>query len=196
MPLPDASERELIHTRVIDCHGYRRSDGLWDIEARLVDSKTYGFDNHHRGRVEAGDPVHEMMIRLTLNDGFEIVDVAAETAHGPYEICPRAAPNLSRLTGTTIKRGWNREVRRLVGGAEGCTHLTEMLGRMANTAFQTIYPILAREMADREGEANSEKPSRPALLNTCQALASDSPVVARIWPEHYTGAAEAPKRAS
>ena len=31
---------------------------------------------------------------------------------------------------------------------------------------------------------------KPALLNTCYAYADDSPVVAKRWPEFYTGARE------
>ena len=33
MPLSANVERELVHTRTIESWGYRRSDGLWDVEA-------------------------------------------------------------------------------------------------------------------------------------------------------------------
>ncbi len=38
MPLsPPAASREHIHTRVVECRGYRRDDGLWDIEGHITD---------------------------------------------------------------------------------------------------------------------------------------------------------------
>ena len=40
MPLTNPAPRKLMHTRAIDCKGYERADGLWDIEAHLVDTKT------------------------------------------------------------------------------------------------------------------------------------------------------------
>ena len=68
MPLSRPAPRKHIHTREIRCRGYHRKDGLWDIEAFLVDTKTYGFDNVDRGRIDAGEPIHGMWIRLTVDE--------------------------------------------------------------------------------------------------------------------------------
>src|SRR5690606_35863619 len=67
MPLSPAVPRRHIHTRRIECRGYLREDGLWDIEAWLEDSKTYAFDNETRGEVQPGGPVHDMVARLTVD---------------------------------------------------------------------------------------------------------------------------------
>ena len=40
MPLSTSAPRQLMHNRAIECRGYQREDGLWDIEGHLVD--TYG----------------------------------------------------------------------------------------------------------------------------------------------------------
>ena len=39
MPLSPPPERELLHSRDIVLRGYRRADGLYDIEAHLTDTK-------------------------------------------------------------------------------------------------------------------------------------------------------------
>ena len=75
MPLSPPAARKELHLRRVEVCGYQRDDGLWDIEGRLVDTKTYGFDNFDRGRIEAGDPIHEMRLRLTL-DGESLADAA------------------------------------------------------------------------------------------------------------------------
>ena len=67
MPLSPAAPRQHIHTRIVDCRGYRRADGLWDIEGHITDVKTYDFGNHFRGAIAAGTPVHDMWVRLTLD---------------------------------------------------------------------------------------------------------------------------------
>ena len=54
MPLSTPTEREHLHSRQIGLMGYRRNDGLWDIEGHLTDVKTYGFKNEFRGEIAAG----------------------------------------------------------------------------------------------------------------------------------------------
>ena len=102
MALPEPVERELIHERDVECRGYRRADGLWDIEGHLIDTKTYDFENQDRGTVEAGTPVHDMWIRLTIDDKFLVRDVIAVTDQGPFSICADITPNFQRLKGLKI----------------------------------------------------------------------------------------------
>ena len=63
--------RKLIHTRNIVCQGFLREDGLWDIEGHITDVKTYEWNNPFRGIIGAGAPIHEMVIRLTMDDALE-----------------------------------------------------------------------------------------------------------------------------
>ena len=183
MPLPPPAAREHIHTRTVECSGYRRNDGLWDIEGHLTDTKTYTFENKERGAVPPGEPVHEMWIRLTVDDDLTIHDVETVTDYSPFMMCKEVAPNFKRLVGESIGPGWRRTVRQKVGGIEGCTHIVELLGPVATTAFQTIFPLKSREKP--EGAADTSGP--PRLLNTCHAFRSDGPKVREIWPDHYDG---------
>ena len=190
MPLSASAPRELLHTRQIECQGFQRIDGLWDIEAHMTDRKSYSFPSDEHGEVTAGTPVHDMWIRVTLDDGFHILAIEAVTDSGPFGVCPAIIPNFQRLVGTRIGPGFNRHVREHLGGTEGCTHLVELMGPLATTAFQTIFS--ARNRAERERGTGSERPAgkppkRPRLLGTCHALAPDSPVTKRIWPDFYTG---------
>ncbi len=181
MPLSEPETREPIHVRRIECRGFRRGDGMWDIEGRLVDTKSYDFDNKHRGTVHAGEPVHEMELRLTIDDDLQIVAVEAVTEHGPFPHCAAITPNFQRLVGVTIGQGFTRATRRMLGGVEGCTHLVHLLGPMATTAMQTIWPLRQREQG-RTGPM-----TRPGLIDTCHVFAADGEVVKREWPEFYTG---------
>jgi len=181
MPLTPPAEREPMHTRTIECRGYRRRDGMWDIEGHLTDVKAYAFENDHRGTIRPGEPLHDMWIRLTVDDALTIQAVEAVTDAAPYGVCPSIAPNFQRLVGLAIKPGFTARVKQLLGGVEGCTHLVDLLGPVATTAFQTVFPVLARERAGAiEGGAAPGR--RPVLLNTCHAFASDGDLVRRRWP--------------
>lgn len=186
MPLSPPAEREPMHTRTIECRGFRRRDGLWDIEGHLTDIKSYAFENQDRGTIEPGEPLHDMWIRLTVDDRMTIQAVEAVTDAAPYHVCPAITPNFQRLVGERIKSGFTARVKQLLGGVEGCTHLVDLLGPVATTAFQTIFPVLARERAGQpEGDGKASK--RPLLINTCHAFASDGDLVRQRWPDHYTG---------
>ncbi len=181
MPLSSPDDREPIHIRRIECRGYRRRDGMWDIEGHLVDTKSYSFDNDWRGRIEAGEAVHDMWIRLTIDDDFKVHAVEAVTDSSPFRVCPDVAGNFAALKGLSIVKGWRRAVAERLGGVRGCTHLVELLGPLGTTAFQTIFPL--RKM-------NGEKPPsgrRPRAIDSCHALKSDGDVVKQRWPEFYTG---------
>jgi len=188
MPLSSPVPREHIHTRQVECRGYRRGDGLWDIDGHITDVKTYGFGSRERGEVEAGMPIHDMWIRLTIDDKLSIQAVEAVTDSSPYRICPNVTPNFQRLIGLSIGPGFGKQVRERLGGVEGCTHLVELLGPVGTTAFQTVMPMIEREKSERkkiqpQGELPARK--RPALLDTCYAFSSSGEVAKRQWPEFY-----------
>ncbi len=196
MPLSEPSPREHIHTRDIECRGFRRSDGLWDVEAHMTDVKSYAFTTEERGRLDPGDPIHEMWMRLTVNDEMVMQAVEVATDKSPYLSCGDIVGNFQRIVGLRIGPGWTRAVKERLGGVQGCTHLVELLGPIATTAFQTIFPILAREKA-RKAKDDGLPPQepgqpRPVLINTCHIFASDGEVVKRQWPDHYTGEPDAP----
>jgi hypothetical protein len=177
MPLSPPAPREHIHSRDITLRGYRREDGMWDIEAHLTDTKTYGFPNRERGSIEAGEPIHDMWLRLTLDDSMLIHDVEAATDYSPFGICGEITPDFKKLAGLTIGPGWTREARKRIGGVHGCTHLFELLGPIATVAYQT-----------RVRKTNQADPGKkPGHLDTCHALATDGQVVKDNYPEFYIG---------
>ena len=83
MPLSPSVPREPTHRRTIICEAFKRKDGRWDIEGHLVDVKSYSFANHDRGMIEAGEPIHEMWLRLVVDKGYAIHDAEAVTDYGP-----------------------------------------------------------------------------------------------------------------
>lgn len=146
MPLSTPQSRNLAHTRQIHCTGYQRADGLWDIEGHLVDTKPFAIPNKDRGgEIAVGEALHDMWVRLTIDDALVIHAAEACIDWGPYARCVGATERLSKLTGIRIAPGWNRNVRKLIGGDLGCTHINEMLAQVATTAIQTIFGVKQRD---------------------------------------------------
>ena len=94
MPLPSTDiGRRRLHTRTITIDGYEREDGLFEIEGHLTDVKHFDINATHFSR-KAGDPVHDMKIRLTLDGEMKIVDAFAVTDGMPYENeCNKITPD-------------------------------------------------------------------------------------------------------
>ena len=196
MPLPTPVARQHLHTRQIECRGFFRSDGLWDIEGHIADTKTYQHSNEHRGTMGPQDPIHDMSIRLTIDDKFVIHDVAAVTDASPFRICPDITPDFKKLIGLRVGPGFHRQVRERLGGVHGCVHIVELLGPVATVAFQTLQADKAAQLrrerdqklgiAPKPRDPNAPKRA-PRVLDTCHAWASSSEVVKRWAPDFYTG---------
>lgn len=180
MSLPPPAPRRHMHTRSIRCEGFERDDGLWDIEARIVDTKTYAYDEPFRGRREPGEPVHDMAVRLTLDAQMVVRDIAVDMRSTPYAACQGAAPGFSALIGRRIGPGWRSAVNEAVGGTRGCTHVRELLFPMATVAFQTM--VGWRDEDDASG-GDGTPAERPYFLDGCKAWASDGEVVVQLYPQ-------------
>ena len=70
--------------------------------------------------------------------------------------------------------GFMREARGLLGGTQGCTHLTELIGAVATAAFQTMSE-----------ELNARSTERPFQLDGCYALKTDGAIVKAFHPKWF-----------
>ena len=179
MSLPTPAPRRHLHTRSIKCEGFERADGLFDIEASIVDQKTYPTDEPYRGARAAGAHVHDMQVRLTLDAGMTVRAIEVTTNHAPYDVCPSVAPGYQALVGAKVGGGWRKAVTEAVGRTKGCTHITELLMPMATVAFQTMGSWKSSP------DASSAPAQKPHFIDGCKAWAADSPVVKRLFPLHY-----------
>jgi hypothetical protein len=95
----------------------------------------------------------------------------------PFGVCRGAQNTLTPIIGLTIGAGWNKRVRDRLAGSASCTHLMELLGPMATTAFQGLAPDRIAEVEKPENEA-----MRKAKVNSCYAYSDEREVVAQLWP--------------
>jgi hypothetical protein len=180
LPAGDAVTREELHFRRIDMRALRRSDGLFEVEGRVCDRKTHDFVHPVPGRtVPAGEPVHDMGVRLVFDEQMAVRDIETFTDSAPYAACPEGGRALQSIKGLRMAGGWSREVRERLRGANSCTHLMELLIPMATTAFQSLgfLRISQPERLAADG--------RPQQIESCYAYAVDGDVVKRRWPRFH-----------
>lgn len=177
LPLPPPQPRTPMHTRRVEYRGFRREDGLWDIEGELHDSKPHGFEIEGEGHWAPGQPVHHMLLRVSVDETMVIRDIAVAMDAYPHGPCPQAMAPLQRMVGEVIGRGWRQTIQRHLGGVQGCTHLRELLFNLATATFQT-----------HTGTFSSREDGRPpAHLGQCLAWDFNGPLVERIFPVFWRG---------
>jgi hypothetical protein len=174
-----AVTREELHFRCINMRGFRRSDGLFEVEGRVTDYKPHDFVAASGGRqVPAGEPIHDMGVRLVYDDQLRVQDVSTITNAAPYAQCPEGGRALQSMKGVRMVSGWNAEVRNRLRGAQSCTHLMELLIPMATVAYQSLSALGNRvDRLDATG--------RPTKIDNCYAYGAERELVRVRWPEFY-----------
>jgi len=189
MPTPENNGQEkarrLMHRRAVDCTGYLRDDGLWEVEARLVDTKPFLQRDRFRGNVPPGMPVHDIRLRLAVDERMVVREAEATMAETPFPTCIEVEGILHRLVGEQIGRGWRETVHRKIGKLETCTHLAELLGPAVTTLFQTMSYGKRPEGGDSL-DSHRDQAEPPFFINGCHSWRSDGPIVGKIFPQFAT----------
>jgi len=187
MTLPTA-RREAVHTRQIDLRFYARDDGLCEVEGALLDTKSHPFLRQLAAQeMPPGTPLHDIVVTLVIDEAMRVHDARAQMRATPFDVCAGAARTLAPLVGLSMGSGWNRRVRELLGGKASCTHIVELLGPMATTAYQGLAPRRLAAINDPANEAQ-----RKAKVDSCHAYAAEGPVVAQLWPHLHRRQAPSP----
>lgn len=175
MPLPPASPRKRLHTRQVRYEGYARDDGLFDVDATLVDVKDHDCPLLSGVRV-AGDPVHAMTARVTLDRQGVIRAVVTASDRVPYTgHCEDYGDVYGALVGLSLFDNFRLKLFAAVGRTQGCTHLTELLAYLPTAALQTFAGLQREDAGER----------KPFQLDRCHALRSDGAAVQRYYPKWH-----------
>ena len=143
-----------------------------------MDTKTHPFRRQLAdGDLPPGTALHDIVVRMVIDEDMLVHDVQASMNATPFGVCSGASETLLPLRGLNIGAGWNKRVRELLGGAASCTHIVELLGPMATTAFQGLAPQRLARL-----NAPGSESERAGKVNSCYAYGEQREVVARLWP--------------
>ncbi len=143
IPTPPGETEIPIHTRTYDVKSYRIDGQTMRVRGRVTDTKPAGL--YVPDDTETLD-VHDMVVDLVVSYPFleiQTVEVVLDTH--PHEKCPSIEGAYQQLVGSSIARGFSRQLTTLFGGPNGCTHVGALLKAMAPVAIQSMYSM---QMAD------------------------------------------------
>ena len=186
MALPSAApERQLKHRRSIEVNIYARGNGLWEVDAEISDIKTHAVPIAG-GLRPAGEPIHDMLLRLVVDERFNVVEAGSHTRAMPYPgHCDELGDVYQRLAGLNLMQGFRRDVNQRLGGVIGCTHLTELTQVLPTAVFQAF----AGEVIDTREDSATD--TEPPQIDRCHALRRDGPVVKMYYPRWHRAAVPA-----
>ncbi|MEJ5128106.1 DUF2889 domain-containing protein [Comamonas sp. MYb21] len=173
MPLSPVPNRVPKHLRDVRYRSFEREDGLWDVEGELVDTKAYDLVLSGERKRKAGEPIHHMWIRCTIDTTLTVVAIEVAMDAHPLGECPLALPAMQKMVGCCMARGWRKAIEANLGNIEGCTHMRELLFNMATAAFQSVNQAFARPQSDQP----------PRHLGQCKGWDFNGAGVAAIYPQ-------------
>lgn len=175
-PSPD---RQLMHRRSVEVQIFARPDGLFEVDASLQDVKTADMPLAS-GLRKAGDPIHQMLLRLVVDRELNVLSSSSDTLWSPYAgQCDEHGDAYARLVGLNLLQGFRQGVKERLGGVKGCTHLTELAQVLPTAVIQAFAGVV---LDTREGSASGEAPFQ---INRCHALRNDGAVVQTHYPRWY-----------
>jgi hypothetical protein len=178
MPVAAVSRRPL-HTRSLKVQVYERDDGLFDVEAELIDVKQIDM-MLATGLRPAGEPVHEMKLDLVVDRQLNIVEAGSSTVAMPYPgYCSEHGDAYGRLKGLNLLRGFRAELKQRLAGTQACTHLTELAGVLPTAVIQSF----AGHVLDTKEGGGDDQP--PFQLDRCHALRREGQVVKTHYPRWF-----------
>lgn len=182
MALPPSSvARQPLHRRVVEIEAFEREDGLFDLDARLVDVKSHPLELLSGVR-QPGEPIHDMSLRLTIDATFTIVDVKTASDSLPLPgTCEAITPRYSALVGLNLLKGFRKAVQARFGRQLGCTHLSELAAVLPTAALQSITHKVRPPAAD-----DASQP--PFFIGQCHAYDRTGEVVRRHYPQWFVQA--------
>ncbi len=130
------------------------------------------------------DEVHDVHAEIEiLHPSLEIVAARSEVRNGPFtNVCNMTHPNVERLIGMRVERGFTGEARKIVGGPSGCHRVSELLVEIAQAAYQLLFVRLFQSMPAEVRNREDVPAERhafvigniPGMRNTCFSYAESN----------------------
>jgi hypothetical protein len=167
----DLRHGKSVHTRKIEINTFDLGDHQVLVEGILRDTRP--------SRGPSGEPegsprlIHNLIARLWIKGpDLTISAVEAEMPTIPREICSQALPEIQKLSGLKVITGFTQQVKDLIGGVKGCSHLTSLFLTLGPAAVQGYFAAYGRPQA-----RSFHNPAVSRVIDSCHVWRKDGPYV-------------------
>ncbi len=146
------------------------------IASRNISMNVFQHDREHGGIAAVFlDPYH--LIRMDMEFHLPtraIIGCSVEYVTHPYDVCPSVSDRAASLVGLVVERGVMNEIKRRLGGSEGCIHLRELATDVVNLAGTALvgygsgFGLMSAEF-NRRPPDERHRISLPVLGGSCRA---------------------------
>ncbi len=177
--LKDLVNDRPVHERRVEIRTYAVEDEQLVVEGWLRDERLIdGF--HWDGRARPPGAVHWMCVRLLVQGWpLTIKDAEAEMPTAPHELCPTVMEKVKNVIGVPIVSGFSEEVRRRLGGIEGCAHMAHLIVSMGPAALHGYWTHRSRKLRPLP-RTLKEFPGLEYVINSCELWREEGPMVQAI----------------
>jgi hypothetical protein len=177
--LKDMIQQDPVHERRVEFRTYPLDNNQVIVEGWLRDERLVtGY--HWDGRDRPPGVVHRLCVRLLLGEWpLRILDAEAEMPGVPQDLCRDTRETVKKVVGLSIVSGFSEEVRRLIGGVEGCAHLTYLIVAMGPAALHGCWTQRSRRPL-KVPRSLDDIAGLKYLINTCRLWREGGPMIQMI----------------
>jgi len=173
--------KEKVHNRNIDVSLYQVDEDHLLAEGQLIDDRAKDY-RLLSGEERPPGKLHFLIIRLLIEiPSLMIEKVEIELEVVPREECRVIEKEFQVLEGLAIAPGFTGQVKKLLGGVKGCTHLIHLITVMAPAILQGFWSYYAQKpLAIRKEELKKTKNNKMILMakilkDTCYVWRENGP---------------------
>jgi len=172
-------ERSKIHTRNISLTTYPQSDSRVLVQGELKDQRYIPvFDV--TGKPRAPGTIHHMSVFLLIDPNpLTIIQAEARMLTVPMEECQATLDRVAQLQGVEIKSGFSSQIRQIMGGNRGCTHLCGLVVAMGQ---EIVHGWLTQKRSKESPIPASldQVKEKEFLIDSCRIWKKDGPKMKEI----------------
>lgn len=177
--LKELAQDAHVHERRMTFKTYGLEDERILLEGWLKDDrfvKRFGLD----GEILPPGKIHRICVRLLLGGHpISILDAESEMPEVPNAECTTLRDTVKKIIGLKITHGYSDRVIQLIGGANGCAHMVNLIIAMGNAAIQGYWTNKLKR-PQKTPTTRDERPELEYLINSCGLWAEDGPLLRKL----------------
>ena len=109
----------------------------------MCDTKTHAMDIPGEGTWLPGEPIHRLSIRVTIDDGFVVREIAVAMDDVPHPECPIAQAPMQKMIGCTMGPGWRAAKHLANTSCKGIKYPLPITPNLRSIIMSKALPTLA-----------------------------------------------------